>query len=132
MAGSDGFGSKFYRMSGTASTAIAGITSIGGPSMEGEDIDITDMDSTNGFKEFLPGLVDPGEVELGMNYTKAEAALLHASWRVTSAYKVVFPDASSWSFNGYLKSIGVESNHDDKITSDSTYKISGKPTFATS
>jgi hypothetical protein len=132
MAGSAGFGSKFYRMSGTSSTAVAGVTSIGGPGIEGDAIDISDMDSADGFREFAPGLVDAGDVELGLNYTKAEVAALHALWRATGTYKVVFPDSASWSFSGFLNGIENEAPHDDKITSDATFKISGKPTFATS
>lgn len=132
MAGVDGFGSKFYRMSGTSSTAVAGVTSIGGPDLQGETIDITDMDSTNGFMEFLPGLVDGGEVELEMNYTKAETALVHALWRTTGSYKIVFSDSSNWAFTGFMTGLSNEAPHDDRVQASTSWKISGKPTFATS
>lgn len=132
MAGSDGFGTKFYKMSGTASTAIGGITAINGPEIEGEDIDVTDMDSANGFMEFLPGLVDGGEVELELNYDKDEQAVLYALIRTTAAFKIVGSDSSKWDFSGYLKGLGQEYPHDDKISSSATLKISGKPTHATS
>ncbi len=132
MAGLDGFGTKFYRMSGTASTAVAGVTSIGGPNTQGKDIDITDMDSTNGFMEFLPGIVDAGEVSLSLNFLKAEALNLYALYRTTGSYKIVWPDSSNLAMAGYLKSFGPETPHDDKATATAAFKISGKPTFATS
>lgn len=131
MAGLDGFGTKFYRMSGTSSTAVSGITSVSGPSMEGEVLDVSDMDSTNGFREKIPGIVDAGEVELEMNYLKAEMALLHALWRTTGTYKIVFSDSSNFSFTGFMSALGDEAPYDDKVSASSTWAISGKPTFAT-
>ena len=132
MAGLDGFGTKFYRMSGTASTAVAGVTSIGGPDMEGEVLDVTDMDSAGGFMEFLPGIVDAGEVELELNYTKAETAILHGLWRTTASYKIVFPDSSNFAFTGFLKGLGTETPYDDKVSQSGSFKLNSKPTFATS
>jgi hypothetical protein len=131
MAGTDGFGTKFYRMSGTNSTAIAGIVNIGGPEMEGEDIDVTDMDSPNGHMEFIPGLVDPGEVELELNYDKDEQSVLYGLVRTTGSYKIVAPDSSNWTFNGYLKGLTNEYPHDDKISAEATFKVSGAATYAT-
>jgi predicted secreted protein len=131
MAGLDGFGSKFYRMSGTSSTAVAGVTAINGPEGESEQIDVSDMDNANGFREFLPGIVDAGEVELELNYTKAEMALLYALWRTTAAYKIVFSDSSNFSFNGFMAALGAEAPFDDKVGASATFKITGKPTFAT-
>jgi hypothetical protein len=131
MAGSDGFGSKFYRMSGTSSTALGGVTKIGGPKIEGEEIDVTDMDSPNGRMEFLPGLVDEGEVELELNYIAAQASILYGLFRTTGTYKVVNSDSSNWTFTGFIKSMENETPHDDKITANSTFKVSGKSTYAT-
>jgi hypothetical protein len=131
MAGSDGFGSKFYRMSGTSSTALGGVTKIGGPKIEGEEIDVTDMDSPNGRMEFLPGLVDEGEVELELNYIAAQASILYGLFRTTGTYKVVNSDSSNWTFTGFIKSMENETPHDDKITANSTFKVRGKSTYAT-
>ncbi len=131
MAGLDGFGTKLYRMSGTNSTAIAGITKVGGPSMEGKDIDVTDMDSTNGFMEFLPGIVNGGEVDLEMNYIKTDFNTNIGLFRTTGSYKLVLPDSANLAFNGYMKKLGLEAPYDDKVGAKSSWKISGKPTFAT-
>ncbi len=79
----------------------------------------------------MPGLVDAGEVELEMNYIKAETALIHALWRTTGTYKIVFSDSANWSFTGYMKGISNEAPHDDKVEASTSWKISGKPTFAT-
>lgn len=131
MAGEAGFGSKFYIMSGTSSTAVAGITKISGPKYKGDDIDISDMDSASGFREFVPGLVDAGEVDLDLNYTKAQTSLLNAQWRTTASYKIIYPDSSNFSFTGFMTGLEPESQDDDKISSKATFKISGVPTFAT-
>lgn len=39
------------------------------PTTEVEYVDVTNMDSPNGFREFLPGLKDAGEITVECNYT---------------------------------------------------------------
>lgn len=131
MAGTAGFGSSFLKVSGTSTTAIGGITSIKGPGMSGDDIDVSDMDSANGFKEFIPGLVDAGEVSLDLNWDKDDTTTLHGLWRATSTYRIQFGNAttSKWEFTGYLKGLENEAPHDDKISATATFKISGKPAY---
>ena len=132
MAGSAAFGTKFYKMSGTSSTAIAYITNVSGPKLDTDDIDVTDHDDSDGIREFVPGLVDAGEVELELNYNKAQTAALYAMVRTTASFKVIYPDSSSWTFSGYLKGLESEAPHDDKIVAKANFKCSGSLTHATS
>ncbi len=131
MAGKAAFGTKFYKTSGTSSTAISYLTDLKGPKQSADDIDITDHDDSDGHREFVPGLVDAGEVELEMSWSPANIAVIHALWRTTASFKAVFPDSSSWAFDGYLKGLDGEAPFEDKIKANATFKCSGKPTFAT-
>ena len=46
---------------------IANLTSIGEIGVESEEIDATDLDSPNNYKEFIAGSKDAGEVSLAGN-----------------------------------------------------------------
>ncbi len=110
-------------------TKVAEVVSISGPDLEGDDIEVTHMDSSDGYMEFLPGLVDGGEVSIELNFTKAETALLLTYFRVKKAYKVTFSDTSTWHFNGYIKTLGNEAPLKDKIGQTATFKVAGTPVF---
>lgn len=129
MAGIDGFGADFIKYSGTNTTAVGGVTSISGPDMEGADLDVSDMDSPNGFREFIPGIVDGGEASLELNWQKTQQTTLHGYWRSTGSFRVVWSDGSKLEFDGYMKSLGTETPFDDKVSASATFKVSGKPTF---
>lgn len=131
---SAGYESFFYTGAADAAAAaittkVAEVVNISGPNIEGEDIDVTSMDSTSGFREFIAGLVDGGEVSIDLVFGKAELALLYSYIRDHNAYKVAFSDGSTWHFNGYLKSIGNEAPHEDKISCTATIKVQNQPTF---
>lgn len=51
------------------STPIAGIKSIQGPEPKAEKVEITSLDSPGGYKEFISGDIDPGELKLECWYT---------------------------------------------------------------
>jgi hypothetical protein len=57
-----GVGTVFKR----GAVAIAEITSISGPNLTRGTIDVTNLDSTNGYREFIAGFRDGGEVTLSM------------------------------------------------------------------
>lgn len=111
------------------SNAIAEIISTNISGMSGDDIDITHMESPDGFREFIPGLVDGGALDVTLNYTKAQRAALMALWREVETYTVTYPDGSTDVFDGYINDFGQETPHDDKITCTASFKISGKPVF---
>ena len=51
-----------------ATTKVAEVVNISGPNIETEDIDITSMDSSSGFRDFIPGLIDGGEISVDLVY----------------------------------------------------------------
>jgi len=58
------YGSEFQ----IASTAVAEITNITGPSMAKDAIEITNNDGTDGYRQFLPGWRDGGDVTISANW----------------------------------------------------------------
>lgn len=91
-----GWKSEFHLHNGTSLVKLAGVTAITPPSPETEEVDDTDLDATNRFRTFIPGMRDPGTVEVVMNYvggsttdTLVRAAQAAADVR---ACKVVYSD----------------------------------------
>lgn len=111
------------------SAAVAELLSVTGPTFAGETIDVTHMESTEGFREKIAGLVDAGQLELELQYTKAQYNTIQALMRQTIPFEVTLPDDSTFEGEGHITALGVAVPLDDKITQTVTLDITGKPTF---
>jgi predicted secreted protein len=113
-------------------TALAEVNSITGPSMSRETIDVTSLDSTGGYREFIPGFRDAGDVQLNMNYSKAGYDLMKADFEsnVLGQYQIVLPDAdtTTLAFSALVTELPLEIPTDDKVTMNVTLKITGQVT----
>lgn len=127
-----GVGTQFRRWSGSAWVKIAEINSITGPGMTRDTIDVTSLDSTGGYREFITGFRDGGTVSLSMNFTRSTYDTMLADFESDSAqnYEIVLPDAENTSleFEGLVTECPLSISPDDKITSDVVIKVSGQPT----
>jgi len=131
-----GLGTKFEREGATAGVyeVIAQVASITPPQSEADDVEIEELDPIDGYKRFLPGLLDAGEVSLTLNFDGKNAghqALLtdHQS-RATKNYKIVLPDNTEWRFSGYVKGYAPqEISAGEVIQAEVTIKVTGKPTL---
>lgn len=137
MSGRDAFGTQFMRGDGGSPeqfTPIANITTISGPSRSRETIDVTTHGSPDGWREFIGGLKDGGEVSLELNYDPAEVShdldddfddVEPRSYRI-----VILPgteDEHTWDFKGIITELSDEFPYDDKMARSVTIKVSGKP-----
>lgn len=135
MAGLNAFGIQLKRsdMAGTpVFTAIANVTSVKGPELERDTYDVTAHDSTDGWKEFIGGLKDAGEVTLNINYDPRVHDDLVADFDddVARDYKLVFPGAlGEWDLKGFLTGFSQEAPVDDKLSAELKIKVTGKPTI---
>lgn len=134
-----GVGTKFYRWNSVSATweALAEVNSISGPSMTRDFIDVTSLDSTGGYREFIAGFRDGGTVNLTMNFTRSTYDKMKADFENDAAqhYEVVLPDTgpadtsdvnTSFEFRGLVTELPLEIPTDDKITANVTIKIDGK------
>lgn len=129
-------GTKFKRGDGTSSETfadIAEVNSIGLPNQSRPMIDVTDLDSLA--REFIPGLLDAGQVTLTKNFTRDTYIQTKADLDDDNShnYQIVFPDASNTTidFAGYVQEMaGDAPGPDEKITSTVTYKITGDITIS--
>lgn len=137
MAGLDAFGIALKRSDmatpGPAVfTAIANVTSVSGPEIERETYDVTAHDSPDGWREFIGGLKDGGEVSVEVNYDPRIHDDLVADFDDVEPrdYKMTFPGTlGEWAFSAILTGFSQEAPVDDKLSAELTFKVSGKPTI---
>lgn len=113
---------------------VADLTSIGGVEITADTIDVTTHASTNGYREFLSGLKDGGEVSISgffkptdTNGQKALYTALNAG--TLGSFGVSFPTAisASWAFSGIVTSFATGAELEDAVTFEGAIKVSGKP-----
>jgi hypothetical protein len=133
-AASSGFGATFSYLSTEPSTytALAEVLSVTPPSINVETIETTHMGSDDGFREYIAGLKDGGEVTVNMNYVEASATLLQTLVLAgVETFRVTFPGSSTYTFSGIPTAFAFdEVVIDDKIAMSLTIKVTGKPTYA--
>jgi hypothetical protein len=105
------------------------VTEIDGIEVEADDIETSHMESPNQFKEFTAGWADAGEVDFVIQFKKENAGTVWGLFRQDKSFEVKFKDGSTWTFNGYLKKFGTETDREGIITVPLTAKISGEPEF---
>lgn len=119
----------------TALTDIAQISSLSGPNLQAETIDVTTHDSVSAIREFVSGLIDPGEFTVGLVFdpnVATQIALYNDLVARTGplSFALHFPTllGVSWGFEGFVTGFGpIEAQPDGAITTTVTIKISGVP-----
>lgn len=120
----------------TEDLRIANLTSIGEIGVESEEIDATDMDSPDNYKEFIAGSKDAGEVPIAGNIkdeSNVEKMLALAESQSVEEWTVTYPSGAKWVFNAFVKSFkDGEKTTDGLATFTATLRISGKPVYTKS
>jgi hypothetical protein len=139
MAGIPATGTSLKR-GGTAGTAVANVTSIEGPGLDSDVIDVSAHDSASAFRDKVIGLLDAGEITLRLNFDPANATHKDAAGgllndyrtRTSQTWALVFPTtpAVNWTFTAYVKAFNPSLPHDDKAEASATLVITGAPTLA--
>ena len=147
MAGQGGFATRlngvenFNVSNNTSATAVSDlagfigeITSISLPELGVTDIDVSSFDSGSNFMEFVGGSVDPGVIDIELNYDASEdTALLAALGDDNEVWQITFPDSSIWKSVGYMNKIGGGSSApNDKVSRVASIKCTGVPTQSAS
>jgi predicted secreted protein len=125
-----GVGTKFRRWNGSDWVDIAEINSITGPGMSRDTIDVTSLDSTGGYREFITGFRNAGTITLAMNFTRDTYDDMKADFESDNLqnYEIYLPDDENTSleFEGLVTELPLTIPADDKITADVTIQISGQ------
>lgn len=122
--------------SGNTDVAVGGLKSISGIDVNADEVEVTDMGNTDGYREYLPGFKDGGEVPVS-GYMDGEDNGQDRMYELLESGDVVdckiqFPAkiGKTWSFKAGVTKFTTSAEVDDAITFDATLKVSGKPTLA--
>jgi len=118
----------------TALTDIAQISSLSGPNLQADTIDVTTHDSVNATKEFVSGLIDAGEFTVGLVFDP-NVVTHTALWndlvaRTSASFALHFPTllGVSWGFEGFITGFGaIEAQPNGAVTTTVKIKLSGAP-----
>ena len=119
-----------YTPAGGTQLTVGKLTSVGEISPEADEVDVTTLDSTGGYREYIQGFRDSGEVELEGFHDAGDAGqkamrTAFASGE-TGAFEVAFPDGTSAKFNGFVKGHTIGSAEvDGAIGFGAVIRISG-------
>jgi len=133
MSAQRSIGTKLQKTSGTPAY-IADLTNIGEIGIESSEIDATTLDSTDGYKEFIAGDKDAGEVSLS-GFVKSEANMEDmvelVDAQTMETWEIEFPSGAKWFFAGFVKSWKeAESTVEGLRGFTGSIRISGKPTYS--
>lgn len=132
MAAEKSIGTVLAKTSSPTMT-IADLTMIGEVGVESDERDVTTLDSTGGYKEFIAGFKDAGEVSLEgivKSETNMEDLLALADDQSVESWSITFPSGSVWAFDGFVKSFKEgESTVEGVRTFKGSIRISGAPTY---
>ncbi len=135
---SDGTHGHGTTLTGGTAGLIGNIISMSGPNQTRDSIDISTMDSANKWREFIPGMLDAGEMTFEINYdgvseqtaNDLNTALADAT---PETWTIVFAGSAAtygqWACSGFVTALGFGSPFDDKLTQSVTIKFTGEPTY---
>jgi predicted secreted protein len=115
---------------------VSEITSITGLELGADTIDTTSLDSDGGYREFIGGFKDGGEVGIEGFFAPGGVgqAAIYAAYEAGSvdSYTITFPAAlgASWVFTGVVTAFKTSADLEEAISFEATIKVSGKPTLS--
>jgi predicted secreted protein len=126
-----GVGTLFGRWNGSEWENLVEVLTINGPTPSKEVIDVTSLDSTGGYREFIGSFKDGGTVQLSLNFTRAMFEMMKEDFESDElgTYRVVLPDAenSTLIFDGLVMEHPLAISADKQVTFDVSIKVSGEP-----
>jgi len=117
--------------------SVVGLTSIGGLELSAESIDVTTLSSDGGYREFIGGFKDGGEVSVSGFFEPGDTTGQMAMYNAfesgsTDSYSIIFPSelGASWIFNGVVTGFSTGAELEEAVSFEATIKVSGKPSLA--
>ena len=116
--------------------AIGGIKTIAGLELSAESIDVTTLDTVGGYKAFITGSKDAGEVKISGFLIAGSFDLLRIDFEAgtTGTYTLEFADKittinSKWAFSAVITKLSTNADVSGAVSFECTFKVSGQPTF---
>lgn len=114
-------------------TEIGEAVSITPPNPTRESVEFTHLKSPNKTREHKPGMIEPGEMTVVLNYTpeaRAKADALFSAAGVQE-FQIGYPDGSTETISGFLTGKTTEGGEvSGKLTLNLPIKVTGLPVYA--
>lgn len=112
---------------------IAGVKSIDGPNTQLAFLETTDFDSSGGFREYVGGLKDPGQISMTLNFdadsTGHQDLLADHDNATLRDFRLQFGPSGSpnqiWGFQAFVESVGPRAEVDGIIEATATLRVTG-------
>jgi predicted secreted protein len=118
------------------STKIATLTSIDGLDLQADTIETTNLESTGGYKTYVAGLREAGDVSIKGRYNYIDHNAIFTDFEDGSvdSYTIEFPDkgatnGTQWTFSAIVTNFKTGAEMGGLVDFEAKFKISGKPTL---
>ncbi len=100
--------------------------------VEASQIEIKRLDASDSYIEFIPGLINPGTIEVKGYYNATKYARLKGLLNVPKTFKAINAAATQTeTFSGFIKKVNYSVNAEDEpVEINLTIQVSGAPTVA--
>lgn len=122
-------------LTGGTTGAIGEILSISVSGQKRDSIDVSSMDSTSKCREFIPGMIDAGEITFSVNFDKSASGVadrLQTAFLAGTdeSWTIAFSgSAATFACNGFITDLSYNTEFEGKSTQDITIKLTGVPVF---
>ena len=118
----------------SSGNALGEITDIGEFGEVSADIDVTNMDTSNNFMEYIAGMREGGELPITCNYVRTDSsgqmyAITNCQNGTRDTYTIAFGGGSSWAAYMYPKSYKIRAPVKDVVKISFVFKILKQPTY---
>lgn len=118
---------------GSTYTNLGEVSDIELPSDEVEQVDVTHYGSADRTREFIAGLINPGEASFTINWIPGNATdtflrALRISGEVRN-HKITFPNATSVVYPAFITGYSPSAPIDDKLSAQFAVKKAGAETW---
>ena len=125
-------GALLKKWTGAAWASVGEVTTITGPSMSRETIDVTSLASTGGYREFIAGFRNPGTLSFTMNFNRTDYATMKTDFESDTAqdYELILPDddKTSLEFSALVTELPLSLDIGSQITCAVSFQITGQIT----
>ena len=127
-------GTKLLKGKTTPKT-VGGLKSIGGLDLSAETIDTTTLDSPGGYRDFIAGFKDAGEVPFSGFFDPKDVgqADVYADFQAGNAddYVIEFPASlgAKWEFRAIVTKFSTGAELEDPLAFEGALKVKGEPTL---
>lgn len=116
---------------GLAWTAIPEVKGVPIPEESQDFVDVTNLDSPGGFREYIKGLKDIGEITVDCNYTRAgfQAQKTDEGSATAIYYRLTLSNGDVFEWQGWPKVRAVPNGVGEVVDMQITIRGTGEPTF---